>query len=256
MIKRALHISFILVLLGLVLLFPAFVAKERAQKTCVELRISNTGQHQEGILSPEDVRTFIHTRFMDVVGHPVNRIQSDTLETLLSTNPYISDVEVYADINGILFVDYAEEEPILRIFNQNDRTAFISRRGRLLPLKAGFTTRLPIASGDLGAVPAPGTMLQPKDNPLLYNLLEFGRILSEDEFLWNLIDQIYVNDRGELMLMPRLGDYSITFGKAEDTKQKLDNLKLFYHKGLSQGAWDRFSSISLQYKDQIVCTKR
>jgi cell division protein FtsQ len=35
---------------------------------------------------------------------------------------------------------------------------------------------------------------------------------------------------------------------------KLENLKLFYQKALPKVGWERYSSINLKYKNQIVCT--
>ena len=51
------------------------------------------------------------------------------------------------------------------------------------------------------------------------------------------------------------GSQVILFGNAEDAKEKLENLKTFYQKVMSQMDWHVYKSINLKYKNQVVCSK-
>jgi cell division protein FtsQ len=46
------------------------------------------------------------------------------------------------------------------------------------------------------------------------------------------------------------------FGTGDDIEIKFEKLMLFYKEGLSRVGWDKYSTINLKYKNQIVCTKK
>jgi cell division protein FtsQ len=68
--------------------------------------------------------------------------------------------------------------------------------------------------------------------------------------------QIYVDENGELLLIPRVGDQKIVFGKTDNIIKKFDKLSLFYRKGIVGNGWKKYSTINLKFKNQIVCTKK
>ena len=85
---------------------------------------------------------------------------------------------------------------------------------------------------------------------------KFALFLQENDFWNNQIEQIYVNPDNEVELIPRVGNHRIVLGSFADFEEKLDNLRLFYEKAIPKVGWEKYSIISLKYKDQIVCTKR
>ena len=72
----------------------------------------------------------------------------------------------------------------------------------------------------------------------------------------NPIVQIYVDEKNNVELIPRVGNHNIILGDASDLENKLEKLMIFYKKGLSKTGWNEYSTINLKYKNQIVCTKR
>ena len=44
-------------------------------------------------------------------------------------------------------------------------------------------------------------------------------------------------------------------GSVEGFQEKLDRLRIFYREGLEQVGWNKYSTISLAYDGQVVCTK-
>ena len=57
------------------------------------------------------------------------------------------------------------------------------------------------------------------------------------------------------MVYPQVGNHEIIFG-SDRLEEKLDVLRTFYGKGMNEEAWNKYKSINLKYKDQIVCTKK
>ena len=57
-------------------------------------------------------------------------------------------------------------------------------------------------------------------------------------------------------LVPRVGDHVICLGKLDDFERKLKRVKVFYEKGLNKVGWNKYSRISVEFGNQIICTKR
>jgi cell division protein FtsQ len=71
-----------------------------------------------------------------------------------------------------------------------------------------------------------------------------------------LIEQIYVSNTGEFTLIPKVGDQKILFGNYTNVKDKLENLKIFYQEGMPYEGWQKYRTINLKYKGQVVCERR
>ncbi|MCC7233328.1 MAG: cell division protein FtsQ, partial [Bacteroidia bacterium] len=88
------------------------------------------------------------------------------------------------------------------------------------------------------------------------------RVFRVADFLQNhpfweaQIEQIYVNEKGELELIPRVGSHSVLIGEGKDLEKKFENLFLFYKEGLNKTGWNQYSIINLKYENQVVCTKK
>ena len=51
-------------------------------------------------------------------------------------------------------------------------------------------------------------------------------------------------------------EHIIFLGKPGDYEEKFERLKIFYKKGLNQVGWNKYSRISLEFSNQIICTKK
>ncbi len=88
-------------------------------------------------------------------------------------------------------------------------------------------------------------------------LITFVEQIEEDKFWSSEIVQIVADESvgGDLRLtlIPRSGDHSIVFGRIEDVEEKLDKLEIFYDTALKSKGWHKFKSISVEFKNQVVC---
>ena len=66
---------------------------------------------------------------------------------------------------------------------------------------------------------------------------------------------MYCPDKN-IELVPRVGDHVIYLGKLDDFEQKLKRVKVFYEKGLNKVGWNKYSRISVEFDNQIICTKK
>ena len=96
----------------------------------------------------------------------------------------------------------------------------------------------------------------------LRKLINFVKYIEEDSFWSAEIVQIvaFSTSSGNLHLelVPRTGTHRLLFGEIGDTElveEKLDRLLSFYQNGLNNLGWDRFRTISVEFADQVVCSK-
>jgi cell division protein FtsQ len=80
--------------------------------------------------------------------------------------------------------------------------------------------------------------------------------IRKDNFWAAQIDQIYIDGKDEVNLIPRLGNHTIHLGSFMNYEGKLRNLEAFYSDVLPEVGWSKYSVINLEYKDQIVCKRR
>jgi len=88
------------------------------------------------------------------------------------------------------------------------------------------------------------------------DLVNFIRFINDDKFWKAQIQQIHIRENHEYVLVPRVGDQLIVFGKPEKLEMRFRNLKALYTKGFSSEGWRKYKTINLKYDNQVVCTLR
>lgn len=80
--------------------------------------------------------------------------------------------------------------------------------------------------------------------------------VNKDDFWRAQIEQVFVQANGELLIVPQVGDYLIEFGTPDDYELKFRNLRAVYQQGFKNIGWNRYKTISVKYRNQVVCTKK
>src|SRR5262249_21126139 len=87
---------------------------------------------------------------------------------------------------------------------------------------------------------------------LVKDLYQLTKYISADEFWNSQIEQIYVEENGDMVLIPRVGNHKIIFGDISDMEEKLNNLMVFYTKAFPRVGWETYSVLNVKFKGQIV----
>ena len=62
-------------------------------------------------------------------------------------------------------------------------------------------------------------------------------------------------DDGTMELVPRVGDHIIYIGMPTGINRKLERMRKFYLYGLNKAGWNKYSYISVEFDNQIICKK-
>jgi len=187
-----------------------------------------------------------------ITGKPLTGIDFRNIERTVRKNPFVADAEIFVNQQQEVVVDIVQKRPILRIINNDGVSYYISEKNERMPLSDNFTSHVAIALGNVAM--HKDTKRDSAVQAALYKLILFVR---KDDFLNALVDQVYVQEDGEMEVIPKIGGQTIRFGGVdENMAEKFDRLKIFYNEGLRKVGWDKYKTIDLRYKDQVVCDKR
>jgi cell division protein FtsQ len=180
-------------------------------------------------------------------------INLQDLENRLKANPFIEYAKVYADMDGTVFVDVSQRLPVLRIMNHFNQDFYVDQHGLKIPLSNNFTAMVLVANGDIDEMLT--TKLDTLHTDLAKGLLKTAQFIRKDS-LWNAqIAQIFVNNKREIELIPRVGNNRILLGEADSLTTKFNNLYIFYKNVIPRVGWDTYKTINLKYANQVVGVK-
>ena len=131
-----------------------------------------------------------------------------------------------------------------------------------MPMSENYTARVLVVTGQLFEPFANGAPVNVLSNDSLRlatrsdDIYAIAKTITKDQF-WNaLFDQAVVDANGGFELIPRVGAQTIRIGDGADLPRCLNKLMTFYHGGMPQADWRKYSVIDLRFADQIVCTRR
>lgn len=241
-----------IVSLGGVITLMSFIEIKKAGVTCKEVKIYIPGSQY--FIDKKEVDNILQVSSHSLIGRKIEDINIHDLEKKLRANPFIEYAQVYTDMDGVIRVEISQRQPILRILNRFDQDFYVDQHGLKLPLSPNFTARVLVANGYVdegfgGKVDTLHTALA-KD---IYKTADFIRRDS----LWDAqIAQIYVDDKHEIELIPRVGSHRILLGDADSLETKFSNLLAFYKQAIPKVGWDAYKMINIKYANQVVGVKR
>lgn len=206
------------------------------------------------LISREDVLVTIERSFgYNLTGIPLESINVERVERVLESDPFVFNSDVFIDAHNVINIEIEQRLPIVRIIDQNGFNYYLDEFGEQMPLSKHFAARVLVATGKIP--PFDRNFLQQKKH-VIKDLFTITQRILIDEFLEPMIEQVYVNQEGDYVLIPKLGDQKIIFGKMEDIEEKILYLKNFYKEALPYKGWQRYKTINLKFKGQVVAGKR
>ncbi|MFD2866163.1 cell division protein FtsQ/DivIB [Mucilaginibacter antarcticus] len=251
-IWRTILISFTwLISLGGVIVLMSFIGIKKSGMVCKDVKIYIPGS--QFFIDKKEVELILQLNSFTLVGRKLNNINLHDLETRLRANPFIEYAKVYADMDGIIMMEIEQRQPRMRIMSQYDKDFYIDKNGLKLPLSPNFTARVLVANG---FIDEPfGGKVDTLRTALAKDLFKTMSYITADS-LWNAqISQVYVNQKHEIELIPRVGNQRILLGTADSIDVKFHNLLAFYKQALPQVGWDAYKQINITYANQVIGVK-
>lgn len=251
--KTGQRIFWAVIIIGLgVLVVRAVEQKKETDAPAVVIQIEKLSDGTS-LLTEEDVLMTISRSFgFNLDGVPIGKVDIERVERVLEEAPFILGADVYVDARNKIHIDVVQRHPILRIIDRDGLEYYLDKDGFKMPLSKHYSARVLVASGNI----APFTPEYREKKHILNNLFDLAQLIRGDGFLVAQTEQIYVDGSKELSIIPKVGNHRILLGKYADMEDKLKRLKIFYKEGMPYEGWNKYKSIDLRYKGQVVCKKR
>jgi len=258
--------------LAIRLLFVAFVVStiilannERKKIPCVKINVNIIDSSGHQFIDKNQILTLIKNNHINTVGYPIDSVNTLAIEKIVKQHPSVKSVRSYCSVDGSLYIDIRQREPLFRVINYNGESYYIDKTGKMMQLYDKYTARVLIVNGNINE-PFESRYQLKFDKHSFDDEFQRGKILSDlyklvdymsKDSLWKTeIQQIYVESDSNFVLIPIVGMHKIIFGDIENYKIKLRNLKAFYKNGITKKGWNKYSEINLKYENQIVCKRR
>jgi len=237
---------------GVAVLLVAGIRKKDAM-VCRSVEISIKGVSNNYFVDEADVMNTI-TRLSggDPVGKKTGSFNLRKMEQELRLNIWIKKAELFFDNNEKLQVRITEREPLARLFTTTGASFYVDGDNDLLPLSDKFSARLPVFTG----FPTDNIILSAADSSLLADVKNISLAIQKDSFLMAMIEQVDITPQRSFEMIPKIGNQLIVFGDGTDVDAKFEKLKLFYRQVMTKAGWGHYSTISLQYRNQVVAKIR
>ncbi len=259
--KKIAYISIWLTAATAIMVLLSFALKNHNTVKCHKISISISDTKNPGFINQDDISKIIVQNFDSIIGICIDSINTEMIETTLIDNPYIKNVEIFKSVTGEVEIYVEPHTPLARIINKDGESFYLSTNGCILPFSNKFTPRVIVVSGFIDEKYQISKEMNFKKNSkptgeesMLSSIHYLSGELSKHEYLNKYIEQIFINKKGEIELVPANGNHIILVGNINNIQRKLSNLMAFYRAGTSASE-QNYRSLNLKYINQVICKK-
>lgn len=238
--KRRASFWELLLLVVLVLGLYSFAGHRYHRRVVNDIEVKFLGDNSL-YLTENAVNKMLIQNHGNVKNLPVDQIVLNTIEEEINANPMVENAQVFLTHTGSMVVQVRQRQPIGRVQTLVE-SFYLDQTGRKMPLSEQFTARVPLITGQVSEE----------------TLAAVHRILTEvqkDEFLLKNVIGIHIQAKDDYRVELRSEDYRLHLGNADRLAKKFQKFKAFYAQSQKLEGMRDYSKVSLEFRNQVVCTK-
>ena len=241
-----------LILFGLAVII-GFTNSRLAERRINDVSIHVDNQFENYFIDQEDVLALVNAEDKDyLLNSNLGGLSLKELEARIEGHQFVKDAQAYIDLEGNMSIDVEQNRPIARIINPEGQDYYIGTEGDILPESSHYTARVVLIQlKDMNWLPE-YSIYDAQGGEAMMQLLNF---ISDDPFWIAQVAGIVLHKDLEIDLMPQVTKQVVEFGTIEDVEMKFKKLKTFYKQVLPYKGWNAYDTVSLKFKNQIVCKK-
>ena len=184
------------------------------------------------------------------------------IERFLEQMNEVKNVTVFMNSGNFWEIKIELKQAIARLFNLDGSSCYLDKDGNLLPTSTNYSAHVVTVNGYINETDYTKNVQTVINNDslrtieIIDDLYAISDYVCLNNFLSAQITHVYINANKEFELIPRVGNQRILFGKAENIAGKFKKLEVFYKEGISNAGWNKYDTINIMYKNQVVCLKR
>lgn len=237
----------------------AFANSEQDKTVCQAINIQ-LYHGNDTLINEKEILEKIKKNFGDIKGRAIHNIPFRNMEAEILKISALDQCDVFATLSGTVNIIGKERIPLLKIFNHQNISYYIDNKGVIFKTKPPYSARILVANGNITLAPKEGSNIfhlpdSIKGVSQLKTLYHLAHYIDKDKTLKALTSQIYIDNQGEIELIPLIANQVIILGDTSNLPEKLENLLIFYKRLGNISQLDKYRTVNLKYKNQIVCTK-
>lgn len=185
----------------------------------------------------------ILSKTLDDINSEVFEEEIEKIPAILSADAYKLMVNEKGGYKGVLVVKVKHREPVMRVMNSGG-SYYLDKNGVRIPVSQSYSTNVLVATGSVS------------EKFAVEKLLPFVLYVNDNDFWKAQIEQIHVEEDGDVLLIPLVGDHIIELGDMDNYREKLHIMREFYKQVLAKNNWDKYEKISLKYNNQVVAKRK
>ena len=246
--SKLLKFSGILMLLAFLIITVSFTSRVSKNGVC---RTNNIEFDDDEIimLAESEIIRLGQSADDRIRGKYLTESKADFIEQEVEKHQAILKADVYKIIakdtssyKGVLAVKIKHREPVVRVMSEMG-SYYLDKFGDKIPVSTKYAAHVLVATGYFN------------EEYAIKELLPFVLFIENHDFWKAQIEQVHVERNGEILLTPLVGEQIIELGSLENYHEKLRNMKAFYEKVLANNNWNKYKTISLKYKNQVIAKK-
>ncbi len=227
--------SLMLVIVGLY----AFSSHRSEEKNVDGMNVEFVGD-QNLYITQSTVNKLLIQKFGGLENMPKEKLVLNTMEKALQANKMVKSAQVYLTVDGKLKSKIVQRKPIGRV--EADTKFYVDDEGKRMPLSTSHSARVPIITGKI-------------TGETLEDVYEILKYINGDEFLRKNVIGIHIEDIDKYQLKFRMENFVVNLGSIENLEEKFNNFKAFYAKADKDDTLAKYTIVSLEFNNQVVCTK-
>lgn len=232
------YIKVIALLIAVVGLY-AFSNVRSEARNVAEINIEFVGD-QNLYITEAMVNKLLIQNYGSLTNVPKEKLVLNKIEKVIEANKMVKKAQVYLSVDGNLVAKIIQRKPIGRIEGQEK--FYLDDEGKRMPFSMNHSARVPIITGEIT-----GKSLED-----VYEILKY---INADQFLRKNVVGIHVEDVNKYQLRFRIEQFVVNLGGVDSLEDKFNNFKAFYTKANRDKTLDNYNLVSLEFNNQVVCTK-
>ncbi len=213
-------------------------------RICVGFEVEVKDSVKTQFVTAEDINRLVKKYDLNPAGKSFKEINTLAIRDTILSNKLVESANVFITSNGTVKATVQQREPVFRVISETTGNFYVDKDRRIMPVSSSFAVYVPVATGRIDEEYAKS------------ELFDFAMFLNNNADWDAWIEQIVVESRNEVVLIPRAGNFRIIMGSLDDYPVKLNKFVRFVDGGLNVVGWNRYSDINLKFENQVVCTRK
>ncbi|WP_417265539.1 cell division protein FtsQ/DivIB [Brumimicrobium sp.] len=263
--KKILKIVVLVVIFGGTVFLLIAANQKVNQQSMKSPVIDLTVQDGISLLTEKELLNELYTLRLFRDGLKKNELKIQEIEAYLENMNEVLTADVYTNLDDQWHIDVKTRRPIARVIANGVDDFYIDNEFQLMRLSPyakpkilAFTGLEQLISVEMGydEIINNDSLKTKSKMDQIYRISSY---VCNDAFYNAQIVQVHYTKKDGFVLIPRVGEHRIIFGAAESdemVEDKFRKLSTFYDEVIPYEGWNRYESINLRFKDQIVAKKK